>query len=248
MKIDNPAFDYDNKGEKYSGYRRTDPRIASYVHQALGDAATVLNVGAGSGSYEPEHKYVVALEPSVVMRAQRKKNGKMPALIGTADKIPFDDQAFDASMAIVTIHHWPDIVKGLKEMRRVTKGPVVIMTFDPNALDEFWNARYFPELIEVERARYPQIDSITAALGGVCKIIKVPVPLDCTDGFQEAFYGRPEAFLDKNVRNSQSAWGFLPEETVSRLVKTGRWDELYGHFRKEAEFTCALRIISSVPD
>jgi SAM-dependent methyltransferase len=250
MKINNPAFNYDQSGHSYSGHRRTDPRIAAFVHTALGNAQSVLNVGAGGGSYEPNNCYVVAVEPSAVMRAQRKENGKVPAIIGTADNLPFDDHVFDASMAMVTIHHWPDIRKGLQELRRVTSGQVLIMTFDPNALDNFWNANYFPELIEVEKARYPTIDFIKEALGGTIEVQSIPIPLDCVDGFQEAFYGRPEAFLQKEVRLAQSAWGFLSEGLEELLVKrlehdlvSGEWDRMFGHFRTQATFTCALKLI-----
>lgn len=154
------------------------------------------------------------------MRSQRLKAQKVPAINGTADSLPFDDNSFDASMAMVTVHHWPDMNKGLKELRRVTREQVIIMTFDPDALDNFWNAHYFPELIEVEKSRYPKIDFITKAFGGKCTVQSIPVPFDCVDGFQEAFYGRPEAFLKKEVRLSQSAWGFLSEEVEDRLAKS----------------------------
>lgn len=254
MKIENPAFNYDRFGKTYSGHRKTDRRIAARVNQAIGDAKTILNVGAGSGSYEPDDKYVVAVEPSAVMRKQRIQNGKMPAINGFAANLPFDDQSFDASMAMVTVHHWPDIAQGLQEMRRVTKGKVIVMTFDPESLDDFWNAEYFPELIAVEKARYPKIKTITDALGGYCEIVKVPILLDCTDGFQEAFYGRPEAFLQEEVRLSQSAWGFLPvgleEELAARLESdliSGKWDEKFGHFRTLPECTFALRLVISTP-
>jgi SAM-dependent methyltransferase len=250
MEIKNPAFNYDQSGQKYASHRQTDPRIAAYVQEALSDVKTVLNVGAGAGSYEPADKYVVAVEPSVVMRSQRAAKSKAPAIIGTASALPFDDNSFDASMAMVTVHHWPDMIKGLKELRRVTKNQVVIMTFDPDALDNFWNAHYFPELIEVEKARYPTIEFIVNALGGNCEIIQIPIPFDCVDGFQEAFYGRPEAFLEKEVRLSQSAWSFLDETTENRLVnaladdlQSGEWDRKYGHFRTQPTFTCALRLI-----
>ncbi|KAA5532524.1 class I SAM-dependent methyltransferase [Taibaiella lutea] len=254
MKIADPAFNYDKFGHTYSGHRQTDPRIAAYVNTALEHAKTILNVGAGGGSYEPDDHYVVAVEPSFVMREQRKANNKVPGINAKADHLPFDDNAFDASMAMVTVHHWPDIAKGLQELRRVTKEQVIIMTFDPDALDEFWNAQYFPELIAVEKARYPTVDFISNALGGNIEVIPVPIPLDCTDGFQEAFYGRPEAFLQKEVRQSQSAWGFLPEATASELVKrleddllSGEWNRKYGHFRTQAFFTGALRLIISRP-
>jgi len=254
MKITDPAFNYDKFGQTYSAQRQTDPRIAAYVNKALSGAKTVLNVGAGSGSYEPDNVYVVAVEPSFVMREQRKAHNKVPAINAKADNLPFDDNAFDASMAMVTVHHWPDIAKGLQELRRVTKGSVIIMSFDPDALDDFWNATYFPELIAVEKARYPKIPFIRETLGGNTEVIPVPIPLDCTDGFQEAFYGRPEAFLQKEVRLSQSAWGFLPEGLEQQLVKrledelnSGEWDKKYGHFRAQPFFTGALRLIVSKP-
>jgi SAM-dependent methyltransferase len=254
MKIDNPAFDYDSQGHKYGGHRRTDARIETYIYKVLGPVKTILNVGAGAGSYEPDDKYVLAVEPSAVMRALRGTNNKVPAISGTAAHLPFDDQALDASMALVTVHHWPDIKHGLREMRRVTKGPVVIMTFDPAALNEFWNARYFPELIEVERLRYPPVDLIIQGLGGQCEVLAIPVPHDCVDGFQEAFYARPEAFLEKEMRKAQSAWGFLPEGVEERLVKNladelanGQWDAKYGHYRTQPNFTGALRLIISKP-
>lgn len=250
MEINDPAFDYDQFGQTYSGQRKTDPRIEKYVYDALGSAQTVLNVGAGAGSYEPKDKYVIAVEPSIAMRSQRIEANKVPAIIGKADCLPFDDDSFDASMAMVTVHHWPDIRKGLKELRRVTREQVLILTFDPEALDLFWNVHYFPELIEVEKLRYPSIDLIKEALGGKCEVLQIPVPFDCIDGFQEAFYGRPEAFLEKEVRMAQSAWGFLPEQVEERLVKaladdlkSGEWDRKFGEFRSKPSFTCALRLI-----
>lgn len=255
MNINDPAFNYDKHGQTYSGHRKTDPRIAEYVYTALSSAQTVLNIGAGSGSYEPVDKYVIAVEPSSTMRTQRKAAKKVPAVIGKADSLPFDAQAFDASMAMVTVHHWPDMRAGLQELRRVTAGQVVIMTFDPEALDHFWNAHYFPELIEVEKARYPTIEFITEALGGKCTVLPIPIPLDCVDGFQEAFYGRPEAFLEQDVRMSQSAWGFLPEGLEALLVKrlsddleSGEWDRKFGKYRTQPSFTCALRLIIAEPE
>jgi len=255
MIITNPAFDYDQFGHQYASQRQTDPHIAAYVHAALAGAQTVLNVGAGAGSYEPQDRYVVALEPSAAMRAQRAAAGKTPALIGRADALPFDDQAFDASMALVTVHHWPDMQRGLRELRRVTKGPVVIMTFDPAALPEFWNAAYFPEVIAVEQQRYPTLDFLTAALGGQCQVQAIPIPLACVDGFQEAYYGRPEAFLNPVVRRAQSAWGFVAEATQQELVQrlatdlaSGEWDRQYGQLRTQPFFTGALRLLISIPD
>ncbi|MBK8365270.1 MAG: class I SAM-dependent methyltransferase [Bacteroidetes bacterium] len=250
MKIPNPAFNYDTHGQKYSGQRKTDPRIAAYVHNALADSETVINIGAGSGSYEPEDKYVIAVEPSITMRTQRIANGKIPAINAKADSLPFDDRSFDAAMAMVTVHHWPDIEKGISEIRRVTKKRIVIMTFDPDALDDFWNVNYFPQLIEIERARYPSITRLQKALSAKTEVIKIPIPLDCVDGFQEAYYGRPEAFLEKEVRMAQSAWGFLSAEleekyiqNLSNDLQSGAWDKKFGHFRTQPNFTGALRLI-----
>lgn len=254
MLISNPAFDYDNHGHIYSGYRQTDPRIAAIVHNALSSAQTVLNVGAGAGSYEPGDKYVVAVEPSGTMRAQRAANNKVPAVIGKADALPFDDDAFDAVMAMVTLHHWTDIPKGLQELRRVAKDQVVLLTFDPEALPDFWLADYFPELVAAEQNRFPTIDALTGMLGGTSEVIHIPVPFDCVDGFTEAFYGRPEAFLDENIRASQSAWAFVADEAEARGVRkladdlaSGAWDEKYGHHRTLPDFTCALRLIVARP-
>ncbi|MEO6694347.1 MAG: class I SAM-dependent methyltransferase [Ignavibacteria bacterium] len=250
--IKNPAFNYDGERSehKYSGFRKTDDRIAVRVYEALGYAKAVLNVGAGAGSYEPSDRYVISVEPSFSMRSQREANNKNPAVIGSSDALPFDDKSFDASMAILTVHHWKNMAKGLQEMKRVTKHTIVIMTFDPEALDDFWNVNYFPELIEIERSRYPKIDNITKILGVDCEVRKIPVPFDCTDAFQEAFYGRPEEFLKKEIRMSQSAWSFLSPELENKYIKllsdelkSGEWDKKFGEHRKMPEFTGALRLI-----
>ena len=136
-------FDYEIHGSGYAGQRRTDSRIAARVHAALGAARTVLNVGAGAGSYEPQDRYVVAIEPSRAMRAQRPP-GSAPAIIGSAEALPFDDGVFDAAMATVTVHQWSNLALGLAELRRVSRGPVVILTFDGDALDRFWLAALRP--------------------------------------------------------------------------------------------------------
>ena len=191
-------FDYERAGAGYARLRRTDPRLAAHVHAALGDARTVLNVGAGAGSYEPEDRYVVAVEPSAAMRAQRPAG--RPAVDAVAEALPFDDDSFDAAMAMITVHQWSDLERGLTELSRVARGPVVILTFDPDAMLDFWLADYVPEVFEAERPRMPTL----SALGGEASA--VPIPLDCVDGFIEAYYGRPEAFLDPEIRAAQSAW------------------------------------------
>ncbi len=253
MAVDDPAFDYEHGGHAYSSVRRADPRIAARIHEALGDAKTVLNVGAGAGSYEPTDRYVVALEPSEVMRRQRPRQ-LAPALVGTADAIPFDDGAFDASMAVLTVHHWTDRPRCLREIRRVTRGPIVIMTFDPDAPTAFWMSDYAPELDVVERRRYGTLESIASPLGGSVRAVPIDVPGDCTDGFQVAFYARPEAFLDPRVRRSQSAWSFLEPGVEDRVVKvlsddltSGRWDRKHGHLRDLPAIACQLRLVIATP-
>jgi SAM-dependent methyltransferase len=243
-------FDYDANGQGYARQRRTEPRIAAMVHAALGSAHTVLNVGAGAGSYEPTDRHVIAIEPSAAMRAQRPAH-LVPAIHGVAEDLPLDDRSVDAAMAVVTVHQWPDLKKGLAELRRVTRGPIVVLTFDGDALDRLWLADYAPELFAVERRRYPPMDRIDAGLGGGCKVIPVPIPLDCVDGFSEAFYGRPEQFLDPAVRKSQSAWRFVEpaveERTVTALaadLASGAWDARHGHLRRQPFFEGAVRLIA----
>lgn len=242
-------FDYEAGGATYATVRRPDPRIEAMVHEGLGDARSVLNVGAGAGSYEPADRRVVAVEPSAAMRAQRPAE-RVPAVIGIAEDLPFDDDSFDAVMAMITVHQWPDTARGLSELRRVARGPVVVLTFEGAALDRFWLAEYAPELIEAERGRYPTMESIAAALGERSVVRTVPVPIDCVDGFTEAFYGRPEAFLDDEVRAAQSAWGFIDDATERRSVErlaadleSGAWDERFGEWREMPEFEGSLRLV-----
>lgn len=249
------AFNYDASSIKYSPVRKTDPAIAGFVTEALGNATTILNIGAGTGSYEPANRMVIAVEPSLNMRQQRLAAGKSPAINASAELLPFDDNSFDAAMAMITIHHWKDLNRGIAEMRRVTHGPVVIMTFDPDALKLGWIATCFPELVAVESKRYPPIMSIVKALGSNCTIQKIPVTLDCLDGFQEAFFGRPEAFLNREIRDAQSAWGFLDENIKSRMLlqfeqmlKSGEWDDRFGNYRRMPVFHGGLRLLVAYRD
>ena len=245
--------DYAAHGQGYGRQRRTDPRLAAWVHAALGAARTILNVGAGAGSYEPVDRHVLAIEPSAAMRAQRPAH-LGPAVDGVAEKLPLDDQSFDAAMALVTVHQWPDLAKGLHELRRVTRGPIVVLTFDGAALDRWWLADYAPEMLAVERRRYPPIATLVETLGGACEVHTLPIPIDCVDGFSEAFYARPEAFLDPAVRRAQSAWSFVPDAVQARIVArlaadlaSGDWDRRYGPWRQRPFFEGSLRGIVSRP-
>ncbi len=240
-------FDYERGGAGYAERRRTDPRIAARLHAALGDARTVLNVGAGAGSYEPTDRQVTAVEPSATMRAQRPAD--RPAIDAVAERLPFADGSFDAAMATVTVHQWAELDRGLRELRRVSRGPVVILTFDPDALGRFWLADYLPELIASESRRFPPLDRLARPLGN-CTISEVPIPLDCADGFLEAYYGRPEAFADPAIRRSQSSWGFVDQDVIARGLArlaadlaSGEWDRRHGHLRRQPEFSGSLRLV-----
>jgi Methyltransferase domain len=242
-------FDYETHGEGYAGRRRPDPRIAALVHAALGDARTVVNVGAGAGSYEPADRHVVAVEPSAAMRAQRPHH-LAPAVDATAERLPFDEDSFDAAMATITIHQWSDVDAGLRELRRVSRGPVAVLTFDGEALQDFWLNEYVPEVIATERARFPAIDHVAAVLGGAVEVLDVPIPIDCVDGFGEAYYARPEAFLERDVRAAQSGWVLTDPGAVARGVArladdlaAGRWDARHGHLRGKPEHIGAVRLV-----
>ncbi|GGJ84753.1 ubiquinone/menaquinone biosynthesis methylase [Pilimelia anulata] len=246
--------DYAARGAGYARMRRPDPRIAAVLHAALGDARTVLNVGAGAGSYEPADRYVVPVEPSPTMRAQRPAH-LAPAVDAVAAELPYDDGSFDAAMALVTAHQWPDPVAGLRELRRVARGPVLVLTFDPAALDRFWLAAYAPELIAAERRRYPPLDVVGAAIGARCAVTDIRIPLDCTDGVTEAYYGRPERLLEEPVRRAQSAWAHIAEPgaeaaAVARLraaLADGSWDARYGHLRRQPEYVGSWRLLVGTP-
>lgn len=242
-------------GRGYAAYRQPEFRFAGAIHAALGDAQTVLNVGAGAGSYEPRDRDVTAVEPSASMRAQRPAH-LARAVDAIAENLPFADQAFDASLATFTVHQWHDLATGLREMRRVTRGPIVIMTCDPGALDCFWLVDYAPEVIAVEARRYPPIDQIAHLLGEPSEVRDLPIPLDCTDGFGEAYYGRPERLLAPGARLANSAWSFVEPAIEFRAVEalrsdldSGDWDAQYGHLRTQREFQGSLRlVIRSAPD
>ena len=247
-------FDYEAGGQHYASVRRPDPRIAAAIRRLIGEATTLVNVGAGAGSYEPVDLEVTPVEPSAMMRSQRPDH-LAPAVDAVAEDLPFADDAFDAGLASFTVHQWPDLAAGLRELRRVTRGPVVVLTADPEPLRRFWLGEYAPELIEVESGRMPPVDDIGELLGGRVVVEPVLLPADCTDGFAEAYFGRPEALLDDRVRRSQSAWGFIEPEVEARSVAAlatalddGSWDARHGHLRTLAEYPGSLRLVRSTPD
>jgi SAM-dependent methyltransferase len=245
-----PYVDYERHGRTYARHRRADPRIAARIHAALGDARTVLNVGAGTGSYEPTDRWVLAVEPSATMRAQRPA-AAAPAIAARAEALPFDDGALDAAMACVTVHHWEPPEAGLAELRRISRGPVVIFTFELDDLPD-WQQEFLREGLVKERPRFPPVELIAAALGGRTRVERIPTPGDCTDGFFEAFWRRPEQLLDPDIRSAQSMWRLLDPGVelaiVGRLaaaLESGAWDSDHGHLREQDSFDGALRLVVS---
>jgi SAM-dependent methyltransferase len=245
--------DYGVIGAGYVNYRQPEPRIASQINLALGDARTVLNVGAGAGSYEPVDRSVTAVEPSASMRAQRPST-LPPAIDAVAEKLPFPDASFGASMATFTIHQWSDVEAGLRELRRVTSGPVVILTCDPDEVERFWLNDYAPLVLKTEAGRYPSTARIRSILGGHLDILPVSIPLHCKDGFNEAYYGRPERLLDDAARLACSAWSFVDQATAAAYIRhlqrelsDGAWDRKYGRLRTQPEYEGSLRLAVSYP-
>ncbi len=242
---------YDLIGRGYDQHRRPDRRIAACILAALGDAGSVVNVGAGTGSYEPRDRLVAAVEPSGVMIAQRPSDAA-PVVRGSAEALPFGNGAFDAATALLTVHHWADFRRGLAEMRRVARRRVVVLTWDRDGFgDGFWLARdYLPEVREAEQG-LATLHEIVAALG-TCSIQPVPVPHDCTDGFFGAFWRRPEAYLDAGVRASISALARLGEASVRPAIErlagdlaSGAWERRYGHLRVLEEIDLGYRLVVS---
>lgn len=217
---------YDSIGVGYAAYRRPDRRIAARVRAAIGDAGSVVNVGAGVGSYEPENVAVTAVDPSRGMLDQRPA-GEVDLVRAAAEHLPFRDRSFDVALAILTVHHWRDVRAGLREMVRVARRRIVILTWDP-AHDGFWLTRdYFPEILEADRAAFPSLLALEAALGTV-QVQPVPVPADCSDGFLGAYWRRPAAYLNPDARRAISTFSRVraPVPALARLradLQDGTW-------------------------
>jgi SAM-dependent methyltransferase len=219
---------YDKIGRSYGATRRSDPRIQAAIWAALGDAKTVVNVGAGAGSYEPTTT-ILAVEPSAEMISQRPA-GSAPAVQATAERIPLADDSCDATLAVLTLHHWSNPIRGVHEMRRIARR-VVIFTWDPSFADRFWFVRdYLPESVEFDQARVPPIAQVSEWMGGA-DVSVVAIPHDCTDGFFCAYWRRPEAYLDPIVRAGASnlaQLGAPVDRAVAMLredLRTGVWHE-----------------------
>lgn len=235
---------YDRIGFNYSQLRKPDPRIKAAIQAALGQAGTVLNVGAGTGSYEPVDRQVTAVEPSLEMIRQRSHSAAKVVQAAVED-LPFDNDTLDASMAILSIHHWPNKEAGLREMRRVTQGRIILLTFDPSIRP--WLTDYLPELATLDEAQMPEISDYEQWLGPV-HAAPVLVPHDCSDGFLYTYWRRPEAYLDPRIRSgSSSFWAISDTEAgLQRLrqdLETGEWERRYAQLLNQDEYDAGYRIM-----
>ncbi len=251
--IDYPATmpeRYDEIGRGYPSRRRSDPRIAAAIDRAIGGARSILNVGAGTGSYEPMGPGVAAVEPSPVMIAQRPP-GRAPVLRARAERLPFRDQSFDATLAVLTVHHWSDPLVGLGELARVSRRQV-IFTFDPERQRELWLARdYLPMCADFEQSRAPTMDAMLRSLPST-HVVEIAIPHDCIDGFLGAYWRRPEMYLDASVRAGISTLAQLPRaevepalELLARDLKSGKWNERYAGLLGLDELDLGYRLIVS---
>ena len=237
---------YDTIGVGYSRYRRADARLAAAIDAALGMAATVVNVGAGAGSYEPADRRVVAVEPALTMIRQRPE-GSAAVVQGSATHLPFHGGAFAAALAILTVHHWPDRARGLGELARIARERVVVVTWDP-AVTDFWLLEdYFPEIATIDGPIFPSMEELGRALGRI-EVRPFAIPHDCSDGFLGAYWRRPHAYLDAGVRGAISTFAKLPDVAtgLGRLeadLGNGAWTRRHGHLLNRTELDLGYRLV-----
>ena len=247
---------YDRIGHQYARTRREDPRFAAAIRRALGDARTVVNVGAGAGSYEPRDRQMIAIEPSDVMAAQRP--GELsPAIRAGAGDLPLREDSVDAAMAVLTIHHWDsDQERGVTEMRRVARGAVVILTYDATVSARMWlMADYLPEVAELDRRVFPNPELVADWLGGTTRIEPVAIPRDTPDWMLGSFWAHPERVLDEQARNATSGFARMDTAVVQRVVsavgsdlQSGVWDARHGHLRRLHAYDVGLRLLINTPN
>jgi len=246
---------YDRIGQGYTRTRREDPRFRALIHAALGDARTVVNVGAGAGAYEPADRHVIAVEPSDVMAAQRPRE-LAPAIRASAGNLPLRDRSVDAAMTVLSVHHWDEEQEaGVRELRRVARGPVVILTYDPVVSASMWlMAEYLPEVAELDLRIFPPPQQLAKWLGGDVRIDQVPIPRDTPDWMLGSFWAHPERVLDADARAATSGFARMPVEVVDRVVAevsrdlmSGRWDARHGHLRRLDAQDAGLRLVVATP-
>ncbi|MBX3188625.1 MAG: class I SAM-dependent methyltransferase [Labilithrix sp.] len=242
---------YERIGRQYARTRREDPFIRERIEQALGDARSVVNVGAGAGSYEPLDRHVVAIEPSDTMAKQRPR-GLAPAIRASAGHLPLRDASVDAAMTVLSLHHWDEErERGVRELRRVASGRVVVVTYDPRVSGEMWLMKdYFPEVAELDRRIFPSPERIIAWLGGNAEVSPLPISRDTPDWQLGSFWAHPERVLDEDARNGTSGFARAEPDVVARVVAAvrrdlddGTWDARYGHLRELREYDVGLRLI-----
>ena len=247
---------YDDIGAGYTATRREDPRIAAVVARALGPARTLVNVGAGTGAYEPADREVVAVEPSATMLAQRP-DGAARAVQASAEDLPFEDDSFDAAMAVLSDQHWTDRDRGLAELRRVARGPVVVVNFDPAQAGRFWlTSEYLHGFLDLIPPRVREPGAWEAGLAevlGPVELLPIPVPHDCRDGFYHAFWRRPAAYLDARVREGISVFARVPREQVGEAMhrlradlRSGAWAQRHGDLLALDALDLGLRAVVAV--
>jgi SAM-dependent methyltransferase len=237
---------YDEIGVGYRDFRRPDPRLEAAITRALNQAETVVNVGAGTGSYEPSDRSVVAVEPAMTMIRQRRP-GSAPVVQASATELPFRDDGFAVALAILTVHHWPDQARGLDEMARVARRRVVVVTWDPSTSGFWLTDDYFPEIVEIDRPLFPSIEDFRRALGRV-EVQPLPIPHDCVDGFLGAYWRRPHAYLDAGVRSAISTFAKLHDvgrglDRLRRDLDDGSWARRYGDLLDQPEIDLGYRIV-----
>lgn len=246
---------YDTIGHGYSRTRREDPRFRARIHAALGDARTVVNVGAGAGAYEPPDRHVIAIEPSDVMAAQRSP-ALAPAIRASAGSIPLRDRSVDAAMAVLSVHHWDEErEKGVRELRRVARGAVVILTYDAAMSGAMWlMADYLPEVAALDRLIFPPPGQLAEWIGGDVRIETLPIPRDTPDWMLGSFWAHPERVLDADARAATSGFARMPANVVDRAVcevsrdlASGLWDERHGHLRRLDALDVGLRLVVATP-
>ena len=247
------APEYDASRAAYTLTRRTDPQIAVQIERALGDARSVVNVGAGAGAYESPEREVIAVEPSAMMRGQRP-DGAAEVIAARAEELPFDDDSLDAALAVLAVHHWDEPLRGIAEMRRVARRRIVVLTFDPDQAGALWLVRdYLPEIADYYRERYLAVDELAAALGGAT-VERVPIPHDCRDGMLGAYWRRPERYLDPGIRPAATALNVIAPEALERgLAKlandleSGAWRRRYGGLLTREALDVGYRLLIAEP-